>query len=108
MLPPSLIAKSPWILRTSHTCMTNHCCRLSLLSHSRRIVKESVQGTAERLVRELEVWHLYGRASVLGPQRVALLIAENGHGQHWHAVVNGLDSAVHTAMRDEQPAVWMT
>lgn len=90
---------------TAHACDTP---TVVVLSHSRRIVKESVQGAAERLVRELEVRYLYGRASVLGPQRVALLIAENGHGQHGHAVVDGLDGAVHAAVRDEQPAVWMT
>lgn len=64
-----------------------------------------MQSAAERLVRELEVRHLNGRTSVLGPQRVALLIAENGQCQHGHTVVNGLDGTVHAAVRDEQPAV---
>jgi len=67
-----------------------------------------VKGSAERLVCQLEVRHLYGDAAVLGSQRVTQLIAENRYGQHGYAVVHGFDGAVHATVRDEQLAVRMT
>lgn len=76
--------------------------------HSRRVVKDLVQCAAERLVREIKVRHLYGHAAMLSPQRVAHLIAENWHGQHWLTVVDGLDGAEYAAVCNEQLAVWMS
>lgn len=74
----------------------------------RRVVEKLVQSTAERHVRQIKVRDLYGQTAVLRPQRVAQLITENGYGQHWHAVVDGLNGAVHSPVSYEQFAVRMT